>query len=445
MRFHSFEFLGLFLPIVVLLYWWMAAKLKSRWALCFLLASSLVFYAARYWPHLGVLAGSITVNYLLGRRILATGSRSLLGLGVAANLALLAFYKYSGFLLPFGISFFTFTQIAFLVDAAEREVSQLTPVTYALFVSFFPHSIAGPILHHRDMLEQFAWKATARWNEANFASGVIHFTIGLFKKVAIADTLAPWANSSFGPNGPGDFSDAWIGLITYALQLYFDFSGYCDMANGLAQLFNIRFPRNFDAPYQADSIVDFWRRWHITLSTFLRDYLLFRLPGNRVRATWMRNVFLTMLAGGIWHGAGWNFAIWGALHGSYLLANHWFRASKRTISPLAARCLTLLAVLIAWVPFRAETPQAAWQYWQALFGVTGTPLADSPGGAWQQIAIAVLGFAVLRLPTAERYLEHRVIGLRHALAAALIFFFCLLLMRESSLDLRPSDFIYFRF
>jgi len=260
-------------------------------------------------------------------------------------------------LLPFGISFFTFTQIAFLADAAEREVSQLTPATYALFVSFFPHSVAGPILHHRNMLEQFAAKATSRWNESNFASGVVHFTIGLFKKVAIADTLAPWANSAFGPNGPGDFTDAWIGLITYALQLYFDFSGYCDMANGLALMFNIRFPRNFDAPYQADSIVDFWRRWHITLSNFLRNYLMFRLPGNRVRATWMRNVFLTMLAGGIWHGAGWNFAIWGALHGCYLLANHWFRASKRSMSPFAARALTLFAVLIAWVPFRAETPK----------------------------------------------------------------------------------------
>jgi alginate O-acetyltransferase complex protein AlgI len=287
MIFHSFGFLFVFLP-AALAAWWAAAAGKKAWSLPVLTAASLLFYSLWHWPHLGVLCASIAFNYAAGKRIHAGAGPWLLRCAVGANLALLAGFKYLpslgyDILLPLGISFFTFTQIAFLLDARQGDISPLRPVHYALFVSFFPHCIAGPILHHKEMMDQFAAPDVTRPRKDHIASGLAYLTIGLAKKVMLADTLAPWANAAFSADGPAGMAGAWAGVLTYALQLYFDFSGYCDMANGLALLFNIRFPRNFDAPYQAASMIEFWQRWHITLSRFLRDYVLFQLPGNRRR------------------------------------------------------------------------------------------------------------------------------------------------------------------
>ncbi|MBL8241674.1 MAG: MBOAT family protein [Bryobacterales bacterium] len=444
MIFHSFEFLFLFLPCALAVYWIPAWAGRREWSIRLLAMASFVFYAMWYWPHVFVLTASVGMNYLVGARIAATRSRGWVRAGVALNLAALGWFKYGaglGFpvLMPLGISFFTFTQIAFLLDAAEGEISSLSPWRYALFVSFFPHSIAGPILHHRQMMDQFAAPESTRWDWAQWASGLTHFTVGLVKKVAIADTLAPWANAAFGAAGPGSAPEAWMGLVTYALQLYFDFSGYCDMANGLAQLFHIRFPKNFDRPYRAASIIEFWQRWHMTLSAFLRDYLLFQLPGNRARRRFLLNIFLTMLLGGIWHGAHWNFAIWGGLHGLYLVVNHQWRETGRTMNEWAARGLTLAAVLVAWVPFRAETLPGAWRYLRAL---TGTEAARGlPGGEWQLAAVGLLGLGVLLLP--ER--APAPLARWQAVALGVAFFLCLLLLRETSLQLRHSEFIYFRF
>ena len=444
MIFHSFDFLFRFLPCALALYWIPAWLGKREWSIRLLAIASFAFYAMWYWPHVFVLAGSVGVNYLLGVRIAQTRSRYWVRLGVALNLGALAVFKYAGglglpILMPLGISFFTFTQIAFLIDAAEGEISELSAWRYSLFVAFFPHSIAGPILHHREMMDQFAAPASTRWDRQQWSSGLTHFTIGLVKKVAIADTLAPWANAAFSASGPGSAAEAWLSLATYALQLYFDFSGYCDMANGLAQLFNIRFPKNFDRPYHSASIIEFWQRWHATLSTFLRDYLLFRLPGNRNRRRMLGNIFLTMLLGGIWHGAHWNFAIWGGLHGVYLVINHLWRASGGRMPEWTARVLTVTAVLVAWVPFRAETLAGTWRYLGALAGAEAS--RGLPGGDWQLGAVLVLGLAVLVLP------EWTPSPLRrwHAVALGIGFFLCLLLLRETSLNLRQSEFIYFRF
>jgi D-alanyl-lipoteichoic acid acyltransferase DltB (MBOAT superfamily) len=442
--FHSFPFLFLFLPCALALYWIPARLGRRQWSVPLLAIASFVFYAMWHWPHVFVLAGSVAINYAIGSRIAATASRAWVRLGVALNLAVLAWFKYAaglGFdvLLPLGISFFTFTQIAFLLDAREGDISELSPWRYALFVSFFPHAIAGPILHHKEMMDQFAAPESTRWDPRQWASGLAHLTIGMVKKVAIADSLAPWANSAFGPAGPGSAPEAWLGLLTYALQLYFDFSGYCDMANGLAQLFHIRFPKNFDRPYRAASIIVFWQRWHMTLSAFLRDYLLFQLPGNRNRARMLGNIFLTMLLGGIWHGAHWNFAIWGALHGLYLVINHAWRASGRRLPDAAGGAITLLAVLIAWVPFRAESLPAAWRYLQALFGAEAS--RGLPGGSWQLTAVGLLWLGVLLQPAAFPTRIRRW----HAVTLGVAFFLCLLLLRETALNLRQSEFIYFRF
>jgi len=442
--FHSYGFMFLFLPCALAVYWIPAWLGRRDWSIRLLALASFVFYAMWYWPHIFVLTASIAANYLLGARIAATRSREWVWIAVALNLAALAWFKYAaglGFpvLLPLGISFFTFTQIAFLLDAREGEITSLSPWRYTLFVSFFPHSIAGPILHHREMMDQFAAPESTRWDPRQWSSGLTHFTIGLVKKVAIADTLAPWANAAFSASGPGSAPEAWIGLATYALQLYFDFSGYCDMANGLAQLFNIRFPKNFDRPYQSASIIEFWQRWHMTLSAFLRDYLLFQLPGNRRRSRMLGNIFLTMLLGGIWHGAQWNFAVWGALHGAYLVANHIWRASGRRMNEWQARTLTISAVLVAWVPFRADDLPAAWYYLRALTGSEAP--RGLPGSEWQGATIALLGLGVLFLPA----MDSRPIRQWHAVALGAAFFLCLLLLRETSLNLRQSEFIYFRF
>lgn len=444
MIFHSFSFLFLFLPLALAAYWIPALMGRREWSIRLLAVASFVFYAMWYWPHAFVLAGSVAMNYLFGVRIAQTRSRLWLRIAVAVNLAALAWFKYAaglGFavMMPLGISFFTFTQIAFLIDAAEGEISTLSPWRYALFVSFFPHSIAGPILHHKEMMDQFAAPESTRWETTPWASGLAHFTVGLVKKVAIADTLAPWANAAFGAGGPGSGWEAWIGLSTYALQLYFDFSGYCDMANGLAQFFHIRFPKNFDRPYTAASIIEFWQRWHMTLSAFLRDYLLFQLPGNRQRGRMIGNVFVTMLLGGIWHGAHWTFAIWGAMHGLYLVANHVWRAGGHRMPDWAGRPLTVAAVLLAWVPFRADGIPATAAFWQALAG--GGASRGLPGGQWQLGTVALLGFFVLFQPA----WRPRALNRWHAVALGVAFFLCILLLRETALNLRQSEFIYFRF
>ena len=291
-------------------------------------------------------------------------------------------YHIGKILLPLAISFFTFQQIAYLVDSYRAEIEEHSFMHYCLFVTFFPQLIAGPIVHHKEMLPQFAKPETFRFSAFHVAVGLTLFSVGLFKKVVLAAGVAVYATPFFNAVDAGQpltGFEAWLGALSYTLQLYFDFSGYSDMALGLARLFGIRLPENFNSPYKATSIVDFWRRWHITLSRFLRDYLYIPLGGNR-KGPKRRyvNLFLTMLLGGMWHGAGWNFMIWGALHGTYLVINHaWSTARSQWIAAPIGRAetvfywlVTMLAVIVSWVYFRAETLAGANQMLLAMADVS---------------------------------------------------------------------------
>lgn len=409
MLFNSFAFLFGYLPIVLAGYFLLDRLTSSAsWRLApalWLALASLFFYAwwdVRYLP---LLLASICVNYgagrLIGARAGAARKRALVA-ALALNLGLLAYYKYANFfidsvnavavaagagagslpwtgldiILPIGISFFTFTQIAFLVDCYRGEVREYRFIHYVLFVSYFPHLIAGPVLHHRDMMPQFADPANAHPRTANFAIGLSIFTIGLAKKVLIADNLSPLAMPVFAAGATPTLIEAWIGVLAYTFQLYFDFSGYSDMAIGLSRLFGVKLPLNFNSPYKAANIADFWRRWHLTLSRFLRDYLYIPLGGSRQgEAMRYRNLMLTMLLGGLWHGAGWTFVIWGGLHGLYLvLQQAWQRAFGAARSHWWAGVLTFLAVMLAWIFFRAPDVATAWDITGALVGANGVSL-----------------------------------------------------------------------
>ena len=363
-------------------------KKQANAAIWTLIIGSLVFYA--YWDirYLGLLLISICVNYAIGSSIEKTRSKTSLLLGVIFNLSLLGYYKYADFflgninhllhlnlpvleiILPLGISFFTFTQTAYLVDAYRGETESYTFSTYALFVTFFPHLIAGPILYHKDIIPQFSNLRNFVCNYRNLSLGIVLFGLGLFKKVMIADNLAPWANIVFDNALKATFLEAWVGALAYTLQLYFDFSGYSEMAVGLGLMFNIKLPINFNSPYQATSIIDFWKRWHITLSEFLKNYLYIPLGGNRRGAsTRYRNLLITMLLGGLWHGANWTFVVWGGLHGIYLVINHYWRKAGGSLPSLCAWPLTFLSVVVAWVFFRAKSFYDGMEIVKSMFGL----------------------------------------------------------------------------
>ena len=326
---------------------------------------------------------------------------------IAVNLILLGYFKYANFflenlnqltgssrpigefILPLGISFFTFTQIAFLVDTYQGKVKEFNFVHYTLFVTYFPHLIAGPVLHHKEMMPQFAQRNVCHINWDNVAVGLSIFVLGLAKKVFIADSFADFSTPIFNAVAAGGqpmLFEAWIGALAYTLQLYFDFSAYSDMAIGLSLMFNVRLPMNFNSPYKATSIIEFWRCWHMTLSRFLRDYLYIPLGGSRNgKAHRYFNLMVTMLLGGLWHGAGWTFVIWGGLHGFYLLVNHAWRGLKQQmgwgdsgkLGVLGAGALTFLAVVVGWVFFRADSFLSAVTMLQGMAGMNGISLPSS--------------------------------------------------------------------
>jgi alginate O-acetyltransferase complex protein AlgI len=377
-------------------------------ALGFLVFGSLFFYA--YWKpvYLVLLLFSIGFNFTIGRLLTRDdhwSRRGFLVFGIAVNLALIAYFKYANFFvdnvnvvlgtrwdignifLPLAISFFTFQQISYLVDAWRGKTSEYNFLHYCLFVCFFPQLIAGPIVHHKEIIPQFMRGDSVSPKWSNFAVGISIFAIGLFKKTVIADSLSGYVGPVFdaGENAPDvDFFRAWGSALAYTFQLYFDFSGYSDMAIGAARVFGVRLPVNFFSPYKSASIIEFWRRWHMTLSRFLRDYLYFALGGNR-KGKYRRyiNLFLTMLIGGLWHGAGWPFVIWGGLHGCYLMVNHgWRHVMERSGSDFSERVLyrffcwlvTFIAVVFSWVYFRAPTLEQGNQVVLAMLGFSGFEL-----------------------------------------------------------------------
>ena len=409
MLFNSYPFLLLFLPITLIGYVIIGRTLGRNAVFGWLVAVSLFFYGWWNWYFLSLLLVSLLFNYAAGTWLSRLDKKKpakfVLGAALAFNVGFLGYFKYADFfisninalfgadwrllhlILPLGISFYTFQKIAYLVDSYQGKTRGYGFRDFCLFVSFFPQLIAGPITHHGEIMPQFRKQDTARAHWDDWSVGFTLFTFGLAKKVLLADRLATFATPVFqvARNGAAfGLNEAWAGVLAYTLQLYFDFSGYSDMAIGLARLFGIRLPMNFNSPYQAANIADFWRRWHVTLSRFLRDYLYIPLGGNRRgKARKYLNLFVTMLIGGIWHGAGWTFVIWGALHGTCLLVFHawrdWKEKNRAKTEPakpsvpklVFARALTFLLVVIAWVFFRADNFVAAKSLLVSMTGVHG--------------------------------------------------------------------------
>lgn len=495
MLFNSYIFIFVFLPATLVFVFVAHARLGKAGLFASLTIASLVFYA--WWdPRYAVLPiGSMLVNYAIGRRVAPGQSarRAWLVLGLASNLGLLCWFKYAAFfatnvealtgfelsiqrtVLPLAISFITFEQIAYLVDRYRGQIGPHGFLLYSAFLTYFPHLIAGPIVRFEEIADQLTVQAPAaqRWDDA--AAGTAIFVIGLFKKVVIADNLAPHADSIFAlaeSGAPITLFAAWAGALAYTFQLYFDFSGYSEMALGLSLLFGVRLPINFLSPYKARSIIEFWRRWHVSLSRFLRDYLYIPLGGNR-RGTTRRygNLMLTMTLAGLWHGAGWTFVIWGAIHGAMLVVNHGWRALAGRLGRAASHgtvrggILTFLCVVLAWVVFRAETVGGASHLLAAMAGKHGIVLPTTPAAIAPWLAplptvvlpaLAVSAVIVFLLPNVPQlFAEHLKLPREaaDALRPRLVWRFDLLhgamlgLLAFWSLAslARPQQFLYFNF
>ena len=458
MLFNSQAFILGFLPCVLALYYWAAEHPMLRQGV--LVVASLVFYGwwdVRFVP---LLVGLTLANWLLVRAFGQWRQAGWLVAGVAMNLLVLGVCKYAdfaadslagllgtthaawGIVLPLGISFFTFQKISYLVDLRRGDRHVYGLLEFAAFVTFFPQLIAGPLVRHNEIIPQFAISPRRPVMWENLSRGAALFLIGLAKKAAVADTVAQVCDPIFARVAMGahpSLAEAWIAAGTYTLQIYFDFSGYSDMAIGLGLMFGLRLPLNFAAPYRAASIREFWRRWHITLSRFLRDYLYIPLGGNRVRpGRQAANVVATMLLGGLWHGAAWTFVVWGGLHGLALAAQSaWDRAGGRMPRPLGW-LVTLLFVIGCWVLFRAPDFATAIRVLAGMAGANGVGRmhVDNAGVVAGGVSIALLA------PTSQALALERLCPtpwLAVPAGAALVF---LLLLVGGRL---PTEFIYFQF
>ena len=410
MVFNSYDFILGFLPVTVAVYFLLARvpRLGTYW----LLAASLIFYSYQRTSVIWILLFSILFNYAVSLLIARTKGKHYLIAGIVVNLLVLSLFKYrpalaglvtsnqpwfsrlSALAFPLGISFFTFSQISYLVDTYRGQDGPSSLGNYALFVTFFPHLLSGPILRHRDMIPQFESARRRRLIPRYLARGMTLIVIGLAKKVLLADPMAPLVARAFDTAGPLDAGTAWLGTAAYTFQLYNDFSGYCDIAVGVAFLFNIRIPENFRAPYRSVSIQEFWRRWHITLSNWLRDYVYFALPG--IRSRWKivpyLNAVITMAICGLWHGAGWTFLVWGTLHGFAVALCAYWRRLRWPMPRVLGWVLTFAFVSLSWVVFRAADLKASVRVYRSLFSV----LPWTPLIAWWRTS----GLELVRRPLA---------------------------------------------
>lgn len=484
MPFNSYLFVFAFLPATLFVFFALGRLRDPRWAKAWLLAASLGWYATVDLRHLPLLAASVVLNLLLARLLCREGlrqplRRSLLAFAVTANLAALAIFKYAAFAienvnallgttlaapdlaLPAGISFLTFLQIAFVVDCFRRAEARVPALDYALFVTFFPKIMVGPITRRDEIVPQLAETTLVREDYGNLSIGLFLFSLGLFKKVFLADWLARWADAGFAGIAPLSFVEAWATSLSYTFQLYFDFSGYTDMALGIGLMFNLRIPPNFDSPYKALDLQDFWRRWHITLSRFLRDYVYIPLGGNRGgELRTYRNLVLTFLVGGIWHGAGWNFIVWGLLHGVGVAIHRGWSSSGRRLPRALAWFVTFQYVNLCWVFFRAEDPASAIRVLRGMVGLDGLVLHGTLEGvlgalarlgvrfgSWPALpdpeqALVLLAASlvlVLATPNSGELRDRFRFDLRHKLATV-----ALLVTSMLSLS-RVSEFVYTQF
>jgi D-alanyl-lipoteichoic acid acyltransferase DltB (MBOAT superfamily) len=470
-------------------------KLAVSW----LVGASFFFYGWWNPPYVLLLLGSIIFNYAAGISLSEKQRRGTLIIGVTANLGLLGYFKYSNFfidninvligsdiifnqvILPLAISFFTFQQITYLVDSYRGESRENSFLHYCLFVTFFPQLIAGPIVHHREMLPQFAKDSLYKLNPKNLSVGAIIFIIGLFKKIVLADGMAFYASPIFTQaelNEPLTFLGAWAGALAYTLQLYFDFSGYADMAIGIARMFGIILPANYLSPYKATSIIEFWRRWHMTLSRFFRDYLYLPMGGNRKGAFGnMCNLLIVMLLGGLWHGASWTFIIWGGINGMGIALNHGFRSIRSSLGhdlskthvlgQSASWCLTFVFIVFAWVIFRSESVNGAHNMFQAMLGLKGLLFPEFVD--YQLLgALCFLLFVVCFMPSTQEFLleynpslniysgnaetpryhwilQYKPSSFVHILFVSLMVVLSIVAMMSNSSTEQPAEFLYYNF
>ncbi len=495
MLFSSYPFIFLFLPISFFAYFYLLKKRLKTTARAFLVAASLFFYSWWNVIYLPIILFSMFFNYAVGNALsgkskaIRSHGKTLLFFGIVANLSLLGYFKYSDFFitninllfgvsipllhlaLPLAISFFTFQQIAYLVDSYRGETKEYDFLNYALFVTFFPQLIAGPIVHHSEMMPQFASRWNLVKNYRNIAAGLFIFSIGLFKKVVIADSFAVWATAGFDTAPFLTLLEAWATSLSYTFQLYFDFSGYTDMAIGAALLFNIKLPINFNSPYKAFDIQDFWRRWHITLSRFLKDYIYIPLGGNRKGGSrTYANLLATFLIGGIWHGAGWTFVFWGLLHGLALVLHRFWKFMGFTMPALLAWFITFNFINFTWIFFRAREWKDAMKVLNGMLGNSGVVLPErlhrylsflTPsesfsfgkvtfhimGGTTMMVWLFVAFVLVLRCRNSNEKIAYPklddagVLTRSNAVWYAFLFMFSLLYMSISTY----SEFIYFNF
>lgn len=500
MLFNSPVYIFLFLPVVVLVYYWLNHHRLGTAGKAWLVLASLFFYGYWDYRYLMLIIGSVLVNYSLGTAISRAAvpipgdhhppprSKTILVFGIVFNLGLLGYFKYADFflenfnlalgtnapmlnlVLPLAISFFTFQQIAYLVDSYQGQTREYDFLNYCLFVTFFPQLIAGPIVHHKEMMPQFENPRNLLLRMNHIAQGLFLFALGLFKKIFIADSFAIWADQGFNSADPLQLFAAWGTSLSYTFQLYYDFSGYSDMAIGAALLFNIRLPINFNSPYKALSIQDFWRRWHMTLSRWLRDYLYIPLGGNRKgpSRTYL-NLFTTFLLGGLWHGAGWTFVLWGALHGTALMVHRLWNSMGLRMPALPAWFLTFMFANVAWVFFRADSVQGATGLLRSMVGLNGVEPAVwaglqahiagldprqvvDPAAVYpldQLGFLLVFGLIAFVLPNSLQlsgYLPYRgLLAFRRGWLAALFVAYTLFYSLVAGIQNAPSVFLYFNF
>ncbi|MFC0187325.1 MBOAT family O-acyltransferase [Fictibacillus aquaticus] len=481
MLFNSYEFIFYFLPAVLIGYFLLNYAKQDTAAKIWLVAASLYFYSFWNFNYLYLILASILVNYAIGTYLSNASNlrvkKPVLTVGIVLNVLLLGYYKYTdffletingfvendysllGLMLPLAISFFTFQQIAYLVDSYRMETKGYKIHDYMLFVIFFPQLIAGPIVHHREVMSQFQDSDNRRISMKHISLGLFIFGVGLFKKVMIADTFAVWANDGYARAADLYFVESWIASLSYTFQLYFDFSGYCDMAMGAALLFNIRLPLNFNSPYKALNIQDFWRRWHITLSRFLTEYIYKPLGGNRISPsrTYI-NIFIIFMISGFWHGAGWTFIIWGALHGVASVIYRWWSRRGYSMPKILGWFITFQFVNMAWVFFRAESVGQALTMLKIMFGFENFILPARVAAVVEQFS------GVLLFPERASFYTSMSVGLIVIALAAVIWrpnsfqmmerfkpdgfrlMFILVLFFVSVLQLgKVTEFLYFNF
>jgi alginate O-acetyltransferase complex protein AlgI len=499
MLFNSHLFIYAFLPITLILFQF-TKRFGDNVVVAILSVVSILFYCFSDVKSLPLLLSSITINYvayvLLSRETNSTNRRYMFSTIIAADLLCIGYFKYVPLinqffnllsvpihvdepLLPSGISFYTFTQLALLVDVYRGQKVFVNIPRFTLFVNWFPHIIAGPVLHHGQMLRQFSWSRNDNGTSiSHIERAIVLFIFGLATKILIADELAKIVNQGFHSvehGTPLSFFEAYITVISYSFQLFFDFAGYSNMAIGISLLFGIDLPKNFRQPYSAIDLVDFWQRWHISLSTFLRDYVYIPLGGNRKGSVRKYvNLLLTMVIGGIWHGATLNFIVWGLIHGLALILNHFVRDKvldicRKPIGRIFCRIVTFMIVTFAWIPFRANDLHGAFSVLLSLVGANGVSVNTAAHArlshlfrgiiiqedgffphlalnalSWMSLILMSIGLCHQRFNVDERlqsasYLKNTTYRLILVVAMSILFMITVLNIGK------PSEFLYFRF